>query len=288
MPGVNQLLLDSEKRLVLALSLNAAEARIEAQTLLRHALGDVSRAWLLTHENDALDFNGQQTNIHAAFEALLKRRLNGEPVAYILGKREFYGLDFTVTPGTLIPRPDTETLVEVALEKIPANQSCTVLDLGTGSGAIAIAIAKHRPQAKVTAVDQSLKALAVAQGNARRLGVANVQLVLSDWFSALGGQTFDVIVSNPPYIAKDDPHLNQGDLRFEPTSALAAGEDGLDCIRQIINRAKQYLNPQGWLMFEHGYDQAEKVAQLLKSANFDSVTSVADLSGILRVILGKK
>ena len=288
MPGVNQLLLDSEKRLVLALGLNAAEARIEAQTLLRHALGDVSRAWLLTHENDALDFNGQQANIHAGFEALLKRRLNGEPVAYILGKREFYGLDFTVTPDTLIPRLDTETLVEVALEKIPANQSCTVLDLGTGSGAIAIAIAKHRPQAKVTAVDQSLKALAVAQGNARRLGVANVQLVLSDWFSALGGQTFDVIVSNPPYIAKDDPHLNQGDLRFEPTSALVAGEDGLDCIRQIINRAKQYLNPQGWLMFEHGYDQAEKVAQLLKSANFDSVTSVADLSGILRVILGKK
>src|SRR5665647_3993887 len=163
MPGVNQLLLDSEKRLVLALGLNAAEARIEAQALLRHALGDVSRAWLVTHENDALE-----ANIHAGFEALLKRRLNGEPVAYILGKREFYGLDFTVTPSTLIPRTDTETLVEVALEKIPANQSCTVLDLGTGSGAIAIAIAKHRPQAKVTAVDQSLKALAVAQGNARR------------------------------------------------------------------------------------------------------------------------
>jgi len=282
MPSVNQLLLDSEKRLVLALSLNAAEARIEAQALLRHALGDVSRAWLVTHENDALE-----ANIHAGFEALLKRRLNGEPVAYILGKREFYGLDFTVTPDTLIPRPDTETLVEAALEKIPANQSCTVLDLGTGSGAIAIAIAKHRPQAKVTAVDQSLKALAVAQGNARQLGVANVQLVLSDWFGALGGQIFDVIVSNPPYIAKDDPHLNQGDLRFEPTSALAAGEDGLDCIRQIINQAEQHLSPQGWLMFEHGYEQAEKVAQLLKSANYDSVTSVADLSSILRVTLGK-
>ena len=150
----------------------------------KHIL-QVNRAWLLTHENDAL-----QPNIHAGFEALLKRRLSGEPVAYILGKREFYGLEFIVTPDTLIPRPDTETLVEAALEKIPADQTCTVLDLGTGSGAIAIAIARHRPQAKVTAVDQSHKALAVAQGNAKRLEVANVQFVLSDWFATLQRSNF--------------------------------------------------------------------------------------------------
>lgn len=283
MPSVNQSLRDSENQLLLALGLNKAEARIEAQMLLRHALGDVSRAWLLAHESDAL-----QPNIHAVFEAFLKRRTDGEPVAYILGKREFYGLDFSVTPDTLIPRPDTETLVEAALEKIRVNRICTVLDLGTGSGAIAIAIARNRPQASVTAVDQSQGALAVAQGNARQLGAANVQFMLSDWFSAIGGQTFDVIVSNPPYIAKDDPHLDQGDLRFEPASALAAGEDGLDCIRQIISQAGEHLNPQGWLIFEHGYDQAEKVARLLKSANFAAVASVADLSGILRVTLGKK
>jgi release factor glutamine methyltransferase len=282
MPSVAQLLLDSGKRLMLALGLDATEARIEAHALLRLALGSVSRAWLLTHENDALE--GKQG---AAFEALLKRRLNGEPIAYILGKREFYGLEFIVTPDTLIPRPDTETLVEAALAKIPTNQTCSVLDLGTGTGAIAITIASQRPQAQVTAVDASPAALAVAQSNAQNLDVNNVQFVLSDWFTALAGQTFDVIVSNPPYVAANDPHLNQGDLRFEPVNALAAGEDGLDCIRQIISQAREHLNPQGWLMFEHGYNQAEKVAQLLKSANFDSVSSVADLSGILRVTLGK-
>ena len=279
--NIKALIATAQDSLNNALALSPQQARFEAQLLLQNIL-QVNRAWLLTHEVYTLE-----ANTHGDFESLLKRRLSGEPIAYILGKREFYGLDFTVTPDTLIPRPDTETLVEAALEKIPSQQTCTVLDLGTGSGAIAIAIAKHRPQAKVTAVDQSQKALTLAQDNARQLGVANVQLVLSDWFAALSGQTFDVMVSNPPYIAKDDPHLSQGDLRFEPLNALAAGEDGLDCIRQIINQAEQHLNPQGWLLFEHGYDQAEKVAQLLKSANFDPVTSVADLSGIWRVTLGK-
>ena len=279
--NIKALIATAQDSLIGALALGPQQARFEAQLLLQNIL-QVNRAWLFTHENDAL-----QPNIQAEFQALLNRRLSGEPVAYILGRREFYGLEFTVMPDTLIPRPDTETLVEAALEKIPANQTCTVLDLGTGSGAIAIAIARHRPQAKVTAVDQSQKALAIAQGNAKRLEVANVQLVLSDWFTALSGQTFDVIVSNPPYIARHDPHLNQGDLRFEPASALTAGEDGLDCLRQIINRAEEHLNPEGWLMFEHGYEQAEKVAQLLISANFESVTAVADLSGILRVTLGK-
>jgi release factor glutamine methyltransferase len=273
--------MEAQGQIIKALGLTQTEARIEAQVLLQHSLS-VNRAWVLAHETDALEANQK-----AVFEALLKRRLTGEPIAHILGKREFYGLDFAVTPDTLIPRPDTETLVEAALEKISKNQPCQVLDLGTGTGAIAISIAKHRPLAQVTAVDQSPKALAVAQDNAHQLGVSNVQFVLSDWFTALTGQTFDVIVSNPPYIAEHDPHLSQGDLRFEPTRALAAGEYGLDCIQQIINQAKQHLKPQGWLMFEHGYDQAEKVAQLLRSAGFDAVASVADLSGILRVTLGR-
>lgn len=242
----------------------------------------VDRTWLITHENDALE-----ANIHAAFQALLKRRLNGEPIAYILGKREFYGLEFKVTPDTLIPRPDTETLVEAALEKIPKDKACRVLDLGTGSGAIAIAIAKHRPLATVTAVDQSSAALAIAVGNAQDLNVRNVQFVLSDWFSVLERQAFDVIVSNPPYIAENDAHLKQGDLRFEPISALAAGKEGLDCIRHIITHARQHLAPQGWLMLEHGYDQSTAVAGLMKDAGYQSISSFLDLSGLYRVTAGR-
>ena len=289
--------------------LHTEEAMLEAQLLLQHVL-NVNRAWLIAHENDAL-----QPNIHTGFEALLKRRLSGEPIAYILGKREFYGLDLSVTPDTLIPRPDTETLVEAALAKI-ANPSfprrressaeekmdsrlrgnddksvftnISILDLGTGTGAIALAIASARPHAEITAVDSSAAALNIAKLNAEKLAITNIRFLQSDWFSALVDATFDVIVSNPPYIANDDPHLSQGDLRFEPHSALAAGEDGLDCIWQIIKQAEQHLNPHGWLMFEHGYDQAKKVAQLLKSAHFDSVTSIADLSGMLRVTLGQR
>lgn len=278
---IRALIADAQSLIAASLGVSPSEARIEAQILLQASL-NVNRAWIFAHENDALE-----ANIHAPFEALLKRRLNGEPIAYILNKREFYGLEFTVTPDTLIPRPDTETLVEAALAKISDNQPCSVLDLGTGTGAIAITIASQRPQAQVTAVDQSQKALDVAMGNAKDLAVNNVRFLLSDWFAELNGETFDIIVSNPPYIAKADPHLKQGDLRFEPVSALAAGADGLDCIRQIINQAKQHLKPQGCLMIEHGYDQAEKVAQLLSSAGFDAVASVADLSGILRVTLGR-
>ncbi len=277
--------LEAQKRISAALALEPGEAKLEAQLLLQTAL-NVNRAWLLAHESDTLDSNGLGANIHAVFEALLNRRLNGEPIAHILGRREFYGLDFIVTPDTLIPRPDTETLVDAALDKIPLNQICSVLDLGTGTGAIAIAIAAQRPQAQVTAVDASPAALAVAQDNAKRLNTENVQLLLSNWFSALPGQTFDVIISNPPYIAEQDVHLKQGDLRFEPSSALVAGKDGLDCIRQIVSQAPDYLNPQGWLMLEHGYDQAESVTQLLKDAGFDAVTSAIDLSGILRVTSG--
>jgi len=264
-----------------ALGLPVGEAKLEAQILLQHCR-NVNRAWLLTHENDALE-----ANIFAQFEMLLKRRLGGEPIAYILRKREFYGLEFKVTKDTLIPRPDTETLVDSALEKIPGDSYCRVLDLGTGTGAIAIAIARHRPLAQVTAVDASAAALAVAQENVQSLRASNVQCVLSNWFDALSGQTFDVIVSNPPYIAEADSHLDQGDLRFEPDSALVAGADGLECIRQIINQAPPHLEPQGWLMLEHGYDQAERVAELMKTAGFGAISSAADLSGVLRVTLGR-
>lgn len=278
---IRGILKEAQEKISAALELPANEARLEAQFLLQHCLS-VNRAWLLTHENDVMEGDAR-----VAFDALLQRRLNGEPIAYILGKREFYGLEFKVTADTLIPRPDTETLVEAALEKIPADQSCPVLDLGTGTGAIALSVARHRVHAQVTAVDTSSAALTVAQGNAKNLGVSNVQFVLSDWFTELQGRTFDVIVSNPPYIAEEDVHLQRGDLRFEPVSALASGKDGLDSIRHIISQAPHYLNPTGWLMLEHGYDQSQAVAGLMEDAGYQSISSFLDLSGLYRVTAGR-
>ena len=284
---------------------DADTAKLEAQLLLQHLL-NVNRAWLISHENDAL-----QANIHAAYSALINRRLNGEPIAYILGYREFYGLNLKVTPATLIPRADTETLVETALAKIlfmvrqahhernisnsvrpepvegHTHSQHTILDLGTGTGAIALAIAKHRPLAYVTAVDASQAALDIANENAQNLNIPNVKFILSDWFGALMNEKFDVIVSNPPYIEAADAHLQQGDLRFEPISALASGTDGLDAIRHIIKNAPIHLNPHGWLMLEHGYNQASQVAALLKQAGFSDISHAKDLSGIDRVTIGR-
>lgn len=281
MKSVRSVWIEGQGLLVDSLKLEPSEARLEAQVLLQHSL-NVDRAWLLAHENDALE--GKQG---AAFEALLKRRLNGEPIAYILGKREFYGLDFIVTPDTLIPRPDTETLVEAALEKIPTDKPCNVLDLGTGSGAIAIAIAKHRPQAHITAVDASNSALEIAKKNAHSLSTPNVQFILGDWFNGLANEKFDVIVSNPPYIAQNDVHLTQGDLRFEPISALASGVDGLDDIRHIIDSCLIHLKPQGWLMLEHGYDQAELVSDLMAQNGLVDIATLKDLGNQNRVTLAK-
>ena len=307
-----------------AQGIEAETAKLEAQLLLQHLI-NVNRAWLIAHENDAL-----QANIHAAYRALINRRINGEPIAYILGVREFYGLNLKVTPATLIPRPDTETLVDAALAKIdlslapspqpsptrgegditaedgagfsPSPQrgrgvgerggvagsgDITILDLGTGTGAIALAIAKHRSQVIVTATDASQAALNVAIENAENLQIANVKFILSDWLINLKGKKFDLIVSNPPYIEVADAHLKQGDLRFEPTSALASGTDGLDAIRTIINQAPQHLNTHGYLLLEHGYNQAESVASLLKQAEFSEIETLKDLGGINRVTLGK-
>ena len=275
---ITEALAAAQARLTLAAN---TEAKLEAQLLLQHVL-QVNRAWLIAHENDTLS-----PNIQTEFEALLTRRLQGEPMAYILGEREFYGLVLQVTPATLIPRPDTETLVEAALDKIPQNMDVHVLDLGTGSGAIALAIAKHRSQANVVAVDASPAALEVAKHNADRLNISNVQFVSSDWFSALEDQRFEIIVSNPPYIEADDPHLAQGDLRFEPPDALASGMDGLSDIRTIINQCLTHLKPQGWLMLEHGYNQGTAVANLMSAAGLVDVATIEDLGGNARVTIGK-
>jgi cyclic pyranopterin phosphate synthase len=276
-PCIKEVLQLHSKQLEIALGLDAASARIEVQILLQEAL-QVNRAYLLTHPEQALD-----ASQHVRYEAMLERRLGGEPIAYILGEREFYGLDFKVTPATLIPRPETELLVELALHRIPQDAACRVLDLGTGSGAIALSIAHTRANADVVAVDASAEALAVAQKNVQRLNLKNVKLLRSDWFAALQGERFDLIVSNPPYVAANDIHLAQGDLRFEPRSALASGPDGLDDIRRIIAQTKDHLNPGGSLLFEHGYDQAEAVRALLAQAGFEAVFSEKDLSGVERV-----
>ncbi|MGE5028065.1 MAG: peptide chain release factor N(5)-glutamine methyltransferase, partial [Betaproteobacteria bacterium] len=261
--------------------LDPREARLEAQILLCRALGQ-NRSWLVSHDQDVL-----LPEQAATFAALVERRRKGEPVAYILGEREFYSLNFKITPAVLIPRPETELLVELALERIPSGQPGRVLDLGTGSGAVAIALALHRPQAEVLAVDQSAAALDIAQKNAQTLDARNLSFAQSNWYSALAGEKFDLIVSNPPYIASADPHLKQGDVRFEPVSALAAGPDGLDDIRLIVKDAPAHLNPYGWLLFEHGHDQAETCRQLLTQTGFTQVSTSDDLAGIPRVTYGQ-
>ncbi len=260
-----------------ALSLAANEARLEAQMLLQRALG-VNRTYLLAHPEQPLSAH-QQT----AYEAMLGRRLQGEPIAYILGEREFFGLNFKVTPATLIPRPETELLVELALQRIPEHGHFRVLDLGTGSGAIAISIANGRPNVEVVAVDASASALQVARENAQRLGSGNARFLQSEWFEALGGEHYDLIVSNPPYVAAGDIHLGQGDVRFEPLTALVSGVDGLDDIRRIIGRADEFLTPGGWLLLEHGYDQASQVRDLLRDNGFAEVFSAKDIGGVERV-----
>ncbi len=250
--------------------------RVDARVLLREASG-ATAAQLVAFPERALSPDAAR-----CFLDWLARREQGEPVAHILGQREFYGRMFRVAPATLIPRPDTELLVELALHQLQRRARPAILDLGTGSGAIAISLALERPDAELSAVDFSPAALEVAQNNALALG-ARVIFRLGSWFAPTAEQRFDCIVSNPPYIAENDPHLAQGDLRFEPITALAAGPDGLDDIRHIVMQAPRHLHPEGWLLLEHGYDQAPAVRSLLEASGFKGVSSWRDLAGIERV-----
>jgi len=252
---------------------------VDQRILVCHALG-ISRTALITQSDRVLTADEA-----ARVAELLERRHDGEPVAYIVGQREFFGLDFETTPAVLIPRPDTELLVELALVRLPPRGR--VLDMGTGSGAIAVAIAHGRPDASVTALDVSQEALAVATRNAQR-NSAKVRFLHSDWYSAVEGEQFDLIVSNPPYIADGDRHLSEGDLRFEPSGALTDFADGLSALRTIIAGAPARLAPGSWLLMEHGYDQAQAVRALLSSAGYTEVQSWQDLAGIERVSGGRR
>lgn len=249
--------------------------RLDAQLLLLHVLGRASgdRAWLVAHDTDILD--GAAWPV---FEALCSRRVAGEPVAYLVGEKEFHGLGLQVDARVLVPRPDTETLVEWALHCLQGRAAPRVLDLGTGSGAIALAIQHARPDAQVMAVDRSAEALAVARANAQRLGL-NVRFAEADWLDG-AGTDLDLLVSNPPYVAIGDPHLAA--LRHEPAGALVSGPDGLDDIRRIVEAAPAHLRESGWLLLEHGYDQAAAVRALLMRRGFVQVQSRDDLAGIAR------
>lgn len=269
----------------LAAVITAAREKLptsEARLLLGHVL-QKPLAWLLAHDDEVLD-----EAVLSAFKTLVTRRAAGEPVAYLLGYREFFGREFLTTPATLIPRPETELLVEHVIEKVGDGETAInhksrrILDLGTGTGCIAITLALECPDASVFAIDVNEATLNVAQANAQRLN-ANVRFLHSDWFAAVGGEKFDLIVGNPPYIAAEDAHLLQGDLRFEPLAALASGANGLDAIRHIIATAPAYLNAAGELWLEHGYDQAEAVRELLDSAGFLRIEQHGDLAGIVRV-----
>jgi len=255
--------------------------RIDAEFLLAHALAK-SRSWLYAFADHSP--SEQQC---AEFDALLQRRVMGEPVAYITGRRGFWSFDLQVSPDTLIPRPETELLVELALARIHPEHVCNVLDLGAGTGAVALVIAHECPLARVTAVDFSEPALVLARSNAAELKIRSIEFIRSDWYTELAGQSFNIIVSNPPYIEDTDEHLQQGDLRFEPRTALASGVDGLDAIRLIIAGAKNHLQPQGWLLIEHGWNQAADIGELFTNAGFVDIQTEQDLELRDRVTLGR-
>jgi release factor glutamine methyltransferase len=269
---------------VASLLQSCALPNIEAHMLLEHALG-WTRTALITYPERRVDM--QQALVALS---LFARRRAGEPVAYLTGEREFYGLMFQVSSAVLIPRPETELLVEQALLRLDNTAGQSVLDLGTGSGAIAVSLASLHKNILLTACDESHAALSIAKQNAQALlagDTSRIQMIESDWYGALGSAKFDLIVSNPPYIAVADAHLSQGDLRFEPPRALASGNDGLDAIRIIVRDAPRHLNIGGWLLFEHGYDQADACSALLKQAGFSPIFCEKDLAGIPRVSGGR-
>jgi release factor glutamine methyltransferase len=259
-----------------------AIGRLDARVLLRHVL-QCDDAWLIAHYDEPL--TAPQA---AAYGALIARRAAGEPVAYLTGSREFYGREFAVTAAVLIPRPETELLVELALQRLPANGGSHVLDLGAGSGCIGVTIAAERPDVQVTLVDASANALDVARINAHRFAAANTILLRSDWYAALADARYDLIASNPPYVAAGDAHLQQGGLRFEPQSALVAGSDGLADLRRIVAGAPAHLTSGGWLICEHGHDQAEACTALLRQSGFSHIFTARDLAGIHRVSGGRR
>ncbi len=259
---------------------DSPSAKLDAEWLLAAALGKGTSYLRTWPDREVLP------EVEARFAAYLERRRLGEPVAYILGRQGFWSLDLEVAPHTLIPRPDTELLVETALEMLPAGPA-DVLDLGTGTGAIALALASERSTWRLTGVDRISEAVTLAARNAQRLGLGNVGFIESQWFSSLAGQRYGLIVSNPPYIPASDPHLLQGDVRFEPSSALVAGGDGLDDIRLIIEQTPTHLLPSGWLILEHGYDQAVAVRTLLFDGGFVDVDSRKDFGGHERVSFGR-
>lgn len=255
--------------------------RLDAEILLAHVL-EMPRSHLFARPEQRLD--GYKLRSYAL---LVLARRKGQPVAYLTGQRDFWSLTLKVTPATLIPRPETELLVEEALRNVPVGVRWYLLDLGTGSGAIALALAKERPQCILTATDISRSALAVARENAKRLEIHNLAFMQGQWFTPVSGRRFAMIASNPPYVPNDDPHLNAGDLRFEPRHALTGGPDGLAAIRKIVLRAPSHLDRGGALLLEHGYDQGERVRELLSAAGFRSIKTLRDLAGSERVTSGR-
>jgi release factor glutamine methyltransferase len=276
-PTIHQLLRAGEQDLIHT----SFSARLDAEVLLMHVSG-LSRAQLVSQGEQTLPAATRER-----FAALIARRRAGEPVAYLTGEREFWSLPLRVTPAVLVPRPETELLVERALELIPPNAAWLVADLGTGSGAIALALAHERPKLRVIATDASGEALAVARDNAARLGLGNVEFRQGDWLAPLANERFDLIVSNPPYVPNDDPHWAQRDLQFEPSLAIVGGLDGLAAIRHIAAAAHPYLRPGGWLLLEHGYDQGEAAADILRAAGYTEVTGGCDLAGHERAVAGR-
>ena len=256
-------------------------ARLDVELLLAAALGK-PRSFLHTWPERIVSTEAAQ-----AFDGFLKRRRTGEPVAYILGQQGFWNIDLEVATHTLIPRPETEMLVETALELLPSAIPHRLLDLGTGTGAIALSLAKDRPQWTVTAVDRVEEAVELAERNRQRLHLDNAHVMRSHWFSAVEGQRFDLILSNPPYIASNDPHLVEGDVRFEPSSALVSGTDGLDDLRLIVSQAPAHLEAGGWLLLEHGYDQGAAVRELLNRHGFEQIQTRRDLGDHERITFGR-
>ena len=284
-PAARDRILTVERALAAArpvLEATSATARLDAEILLSHVLG-CGRARLHAHPGTRLDPDAARR-----FETLVERRHRGEPVAYLTGRREFWSLDLRVTPDTLIPRPETEHLVEVVLAAVPPDEAATVADVGTGTGAIAIAVARERPRTFVLGSDRSAAAVAIAQANSARLGAGNTSFIVADACAALAPESWSVIVSNPPYVAEGDPHLLDGDTRFEPREALVSGPRGLDMLGALARHAPRRLVRGGRVVLEHGADQGPEVRALLSRAGLTSVETFRDLAGNERVTLGRR